>query len=84
MLKNPPANALDTRLRSLNQKEPLEESLQPIPVFLPGESHGQKAVHRIAKSHPRVILIMYACNIKYTELLVKKPPKTRLDFQSYH
>ena len=54
MLKNPPANALDTRLQSLNQEEPLEESLQPIPVFLPGESHGQKAVHRIAKSHPRL------------------------------
>ena len=35
-------------------KIPLEEGMQPIPVFLPGESHGQRSlsatVHRVAKN----------------------------------
>ena len=44
------------RLRgpSLGGEDPLEEVQQPTPVFLPGESHGQRSlvatVHRVAKS----------------------------------
>ena len=28
-------------VQSLGWKDPLEEGMQPTPVFLPGESHGQ-------------------------------------------
>ena len=40
---------------SLGQEDLLEEGWQPTPVFLPGESHGQKSlagyiVHGVAKS----------------------------------
>ena len=37
MVKNPPANA-----GSLAWMDPLEEEMAPTPVFLPGESHGQR------------------------------------------
>ena len=41
-------------LRSLNWEDPLEEGMQPIPVFLLGECHGQRSlvaiVHRVAES----------------------------------
>ena len=41
MVKNLPANegAGDV---SLIWEDPLEKEMQPIPVFLPGESHGQR------------------------------------------
>ena len=46
------------QVRSLDQDDPLKEGmaiLEGIPVFLPGESHGQRSltgytVHRVAKS----------------------------------
>jgi len=43
MVKNLPASAGDikTVVRSLGQEDPLKEGMAPIPVFLPGESHGQ-------------------------------------------
>ena len=31
----------ETQIRSLGEEDPLEEAWPPIPVFLPGESHGQ-------------------------------------------
>ena len=45
----------ETLVRSLGREEPLEgRSWRPPPVFLPGESHGQRslraAVHRVTKS----------------------------------
>ena len=30
--------------RSLGWEDPLEEGMAPTPVFLPGESHGQRSV----------------------------------------
>ena len=44
VVKNPPANAGDTRLGFIPwvRKNPWRRALQPIPVFLPGESHGQR------------------------------------------
>ena len=47
MVKNPPANAgdIETQVRSLHQEDPLERrEWQPTPVFLPGESHGQRSL----------------------------------------
>ena len=32
------------QVQSLNQEDPLEEGWQPTPVFLPGESHGQRSL----------------------------------------
>ena len=36
------AGDADIWVRFLGQEEPLEEVQQPTPVFLPGESHGQR------------------------------------------
>ena len=42
VVKNLPANVrCNTRVQSLGWEEPLEEGMQPAPVFLPRESHGQ-------------------------------------------
>jgi len=40
MVKNPPA----MQVRSLGCEDPLEEAWQPTPVFLPGESCGQRSL----------------------------------------
>ena len=32
----------ETLVQSLNREDPLEKGMQPTPVFLPGESHGQE------------------------------------------
>ena len=43
MVKNPPAMQ-ETQFQSLSWEDPLEEGTrQPTPVFLPGESHGQRS-----------------------------------------
>ena len=52
MVKNPPANSRNMRfgfcpwwvLRSLGGEDPLEEGMTTTPVFLSGESHGQKTL----------------------------------------
>ena len=44
MVKNLPANARRHGFDPLSQKDPLEEEWQPTPVFLPGESHGQRSL----------------------------------------
>ena len=31
-------------VRSLGWEDPLEEGMAPTPIFLPGESHGQRSV----------------------------------------
>ena len=43
--KEPAANAGDKRdVGSLGWEDPLEKGRQPTPVFLPGESHGQRTL----------------------------------------
>ena len=32
----------ETWVLSLDQEDPLEKEMEPMPVFLPGESHGQR------------------------------------------
>ena len=47
MLKNPPANAGNRRDMGLIpgvEKIPQRREWQPIQVFLPGESHGQRSL----------------------------------------
>ena len=43
VVKNVPAMK-DTQVQSLGWDNPLEEAWQPTPVFLTGESHGQKSL----------------------------------------
>ena len=43
MVKNLPAMQ-ETQVQSLGWEDPLEEGMQTIPVFLPGELHGQKSL----------------------------------------
>ena len=43
VVKNPPAKGRrQTKVQSLGREVPLNEAWQPSPVFLPGESHGQR------------------------------------------
>ena len=45
MVKNPPFNARDVRdVGSIPGKIPWRRAWQPTPVFLPGESHGQRSL----------------------------------------
>ena len=49
MVKNPPDNAEDTRDVGLipgSGRSPGGGHWQPIPVFLPGEFHGQRSLER--------------------------------------
>ena len=43
VVKNPPA-VQETWVRSLGWEDPLEKERPPTPVFLPGESHGQRSL----------------------------------------
>ena len=43
MVKSLPAMQ-ETRVRSLGWEDPLKRKQQPTPVFLPGESHGQRSL----------------------------------------
>ena len=58
MVKNLPA-VQETWVQSLGQEDPLRKEWQPTPLFLPGESHGQRSlvgytVHGVAKSQTRL------------------------------
>ena len=46
VVKNPSAKAgdIETWVRSLGVKIPWRRAWQPTPVFLPGESHGQRSL----------------------------------------
>ena len=47
VVKNPAVNAGDVRdtgFHSWGWEDPLKEGMQPTPVFLPGESHGQRSL----------------------------------------
>ena len=41
VVKIPPAMQ-ETQVRSLGREDIQQEGMQPTPVFLPGESHGQR------------------------------------------
>ena len=43
MVNNPPAMR-ETQVQSLGWEDPLEEGMATTPVFLPGESHGQRSL----------------------------------------
>ena len=44
MVKNPPADAGESSLISGSGKSPREGKWQPMPVFLPGKSYGQRSL----------------------------------------
>ena len=47
VVKNPPANAgdiIDMGLIPVSGRFPWRRAWQPTPVFLPGESHGQRSL----------------------------------------
>ena len=43
MVKNPPTTQ-ETQVHFLGQEDPLEKRRATTPIFLPGESHGQRSV----------------------------------------
>ena len=46
VIKNPPAmqETQEAWVLALGREDPLEEEMQPTPVFLPGESRGQRSL----------------------------------------
>ena len=48
VVKNLPAKARDERdmgsIAGWGQEDPLEKEIDPTPVFLPGETHGQRSL----------------------------------------
>ena len=44
VVKNPPANAGDTGSVAGLERYPGEGDGNPLPIFLPGESHGQRSL----------------------------------------
>ena len=46
VVKNPPANAGDTGSVPGLERYPGEGDGNPLPIFLPGESHGQRSLVR--------------------------------------
>ena len=42
----------ETQVQSLGWEDPLEEEMQSAPVFLPGESHGQRSLAPVASHLP--------------------------------
>ena len=64
-VKNPPTNARDARDPWV-RKIPWRRKWQPPPVFLPGESHGQRSlegtVHGVTKSRTRLSEHMHVCS----------------------
>ena len=56
-VKNLPA-VQETEVRSLGGKDPWRRKWQPIPVFLPGESHEQRSwwatAHGVTKSQTQL------------------------------
>ena len=77
MAKNLPAMP-ETQVRSLGQEDFLKEAWQPTPVFLSGESHGQRNLagystqgHKEsdtteANEHARILTDMYTYTYIYT------------------
>ena len=41
---NSPPAIREMQVQFLGWEDPLEEEMQPTPVFLPGESHGQRSL----------------------------------------
>ena len=56
VLKNQPTNSEDVRdqVRPLCQEDPLEEEMATPPIFLPGETHGQRSLAGYSPWDPRV------------------------------
>ena len=49
-------------IQSLGQEDPLEEEMQPTPVFVPGKSHGQRSlVGYSSKSHKELDMAEHGC-----------------------
>ena len=53
VVKNPPAKQ-ETGLTPRGQKDPLEEEMQPTPVFLLGKFHGQRSLQLQVMGSQRV------------------------------
>ena len=76
MVKNPPANAGDTGDAGLipGLGRPLEGGMAPIPVFLPGESHGLRSLAGHKESYTIKQLNRYTYSgLNLTTHLVLKP-----------
>jgi len=53
VVKNLPATQ-ETRVQPLGWEDPLEKGMEPTPVFLPAESHGQEPGRLLSTGSQRV------------------------------
>ena len=68
------AGVQETQVQSLGREDPLEEEMQPTPVFLSGESHGQRSLVGYSPWGPKELdtaerLSMHACIGPYAPAL---------------
>ena len=60
VVKNLPSmqETKETQVAAVTWEDPLEKGMEPTPVFLPGESHGQRSlagsIHWVAQSQTQV------------------------------
>ena len=67
VVQNLPANSGDVGVEGSipASRSSLEEEMQPTPVFLPGESHGQKSLHLLIHLKEREYTYYMSMSIMY-------------------
>ena len=55
------AGDTETQVQSLGWEDPLEKEMQPTPVFLPGEFHGQRSLAGYSHGFAESDTIEHAC-----------------------
>ena len=62
------------RVQSLGLEDPLEEGMEPTPVFLPGESHGQRSLADYSPwGHKEADMTEHTCTSGIQDLIEKEP-----------
>ena len=75
-VKNLPANAEDMNL-VLDWEDPLRRKEQPTPVFLPGESHGQRSLAGYSpRGHKEPDMTKHYTQHSTASILARKTPRT--------
>ena len=63
----------ETQVQSLGQGDPLEESMAVTPVFLPGESHGQRSLMVYSQCGRKEWLNTHEKISRFPSVLATKP-----------
>ena len=75
VVKNPPGNAGDIRNMGFDPwvgKIPRRRAWQPTPVFLPGESHGQRSLASESRTRLKQLSMLACIEIGSRQVIVSK------------